>query len=140
MTPELGHPLTVRESMRLPPGPVFVQVAIAKVPTCARLLDGWVAPDGTFLWSLQLLAPYKGRASFPETRVRTCSTQDGHCTCAAPSSAQKEGTRASGELLFGADCGADSSVSPDPVFFQAGVVAPPEGLIFEIPPVSSPHP
>jgi len=86
-------PYTVRAAISpLPAGasrqafkPVFVQVQISQSSNCALLRDGWVAGDGSFLWSLDLLMPYKGRGSFPEHRVRTCSGFDGRCTCAGES-------------------------------------------------------
>lgn len=74
--------LTFRDSLALPRNtPVFVQVRISQVPTCARVREGWVASDGTFLWSLDLLGPFYGRGSFPESRVLACSTFDDRCTC-----------------------------------------------------------
>lgn len=78
------HPFTFAEASACPStGPQFVQVLIGKVSTCARICEGWVAQDGTFLWSLSLLSPIQGRGSFPEHRMRQCSGLDGRCSCAA---------------------------------------------------------
>lgn len=84
-------PYTFRESLASKPGPVFVQVKIAQSANCARVREGWIASDGAFLWSLDLLSPFSGRASFPELRVRSCSGVDGRCFCAG------EQSQASGE-------------------------------------------
>lgn len=63
-------------------GPQFVQVNFSHASVCARIRQGWVSQSGDFLWSLDLLGPLYGRASFPESRVRQCSGLDGHCSCA----------------------------------------------------------
>lgn len=79
-----GQPFPMADALSRPcEGPHFVQVLIGKVPTCARIREGWVAQDGTFLWSVALLSPIQGRGSFPEHRVRRCSGLDGRCSCAA---------------------------------------------------------
>ncbi|WP_212744178.1 hypothetical protein, partial [Ramlibacter sp. 2FC] len=78
------QPFTFADAASRPSaGPQFVQVLIDRVPTCARIREGWVAQDGTFLWSVVLLSPVRGRGSFPEHRVRQCSDLDGLCDCAA---------------------------------------------------------
>lgn len=79
-----GQPFTLADSLARPSsGPQFVQVLIGTVPACARIRQGWVAPEGAFLWSVDLLGPVYGRGSFPEHRVRQCSDLDGLCDCAA---------------------------------------------------------
>lgn len=80
--PAISTPYTFAASTRSRPGPVFVQVQISKVSHCARVREGWIANDGAFLWALDLLFPFRGRASFPEMRVRSCSGVDGRCLCA----------------------------------------------------------
>lgn len=79
-----GQPFTIAEAASCSSGGrQFVQVLINRVPICARIRDGWVSPDGVFLWSVALLSPVHGRGSFPERLVRQCSGLDGCCSCAA---------------------------------------------------------
>lgn len=112
------HPFTFAEASACPSkGPQFVQVLIGKVPTCARVREGWVAQDGTFLWSVSLLSPFHGHGSFPEHRVRQCSNLDGHCVCAQETAHRAE---------LATHEGAVSSLLADRNFCQAGVVAPPD--------------
>lgn len=127
-TVNMTTPFTFRESLAAGRGPVHVQVQISKVTTCAKVREGWIGNDGTFLWALELLMPYKGRASFPENRVRRCSGVDGFCLCADE---QKEGTRASGELLFGSSKPANFEAGDAPGFCHARVVAPRDSLNIE---------
>lgn len=85
IVPAVSTPFTFRDSLAAKPGPVFVQVQISKVTHCAKVRQGWIANDGAFLWALDLLFPFSGRASFPESRVRSCSGVDGRCLCASES-------------------------------------------------------
>jgi hypothetical protein len=80
--PATSLPYTFAASLSAKRGPVFVQVKIAQSSNCARVREGWIANDGSFLWALDLLFPFCGRASFPESRVRSCSGVDGRCICA----------------------------------------------------------
>jgi hypothetical protein len=91
MMPATTTPYTFAASTRSRPGPVFVQVKIAQSSNCARVREGWIANDGAFLWALDLLFPFQGRASFPEMRVRSCSGVDGRCLCAGETGAAKPG-------------------------------------------------
>ena len=119
-----GQPFTCAEALSKPSsGPQFVQVLIGKVPTCARIREGWIAQDGTFLWSVALLSPVYGKGSFPERLVRQCSGVDGRCACAA----EKAADRAS----FSSHESADFERGVTPNFCQAGVVAPPDSLMCE---------
>lgn len=96
--PATSTPYTFAASTKSRPGPVFVQVKIAQSSNCARVREGWIANDGAFLWALDLLFPFRGRASFPEMRVRSCSGVDGRCLCSgeagadADSQAKREGS------------------------------------------------
>jgi len=110
------EPFTFAQAVKLTADrPVFVQVRLSGSPCCARVRDSWIGRDGTFLWSLDLLSPFAGLGSFPAERVRQCSGVDGACLCA-------------GETGFFASRARGA-------FSQAGVVAPPESLIFEKTPV-----
>lgn len=113
------QPFTLAQSLARPSsGPQFVQVLVNRVPTCARIREGWVAQDGSFLWSVALISPVHGKGSFPERLVRQCSGVDGRCACAA----EKAADRAS----FSSHESADFERGVTPNFCQAGVVAPPD--------------
>lgn len=105
-------------------GKQHIQVMFQGVPHCAQLVVAWKAQSGQDMWAVDLLGPLKGRASVPASKARQCSGLDGHCLCAGEAGA---GESAGGKR----SAPADSVGAVTPVFFQAGVVAPPEGLIFE---------
>lgn len=110
-------------------GKPHIQVKFQGVTHCAQLVVAWTTKSGQDMWAVDLLSPQRCRASVPAHMARLCSGLDGHCLCAGEAGAGESVRR-------GPACGDTAPDSPGavtPVFFQAGVVAPPEGLISENP-------
>lgn len=113
----MNAPFTFRESLQCTEPHPYVQVLINRSAVCSQVKEGWVARDGTFLWSVSLLGPFYGSGSFPERMVRQCSGVDGTCACA-------------GELLDPKNA-ANFDAVDDGGFCHARVVAPRDGLNIE---------
>ncbi len=109
----------------------LVQVQKRGVIYCARIASAWTTPDGADLWTVESFSPERARFSVPVRFVRDCG--DVQCVCTPVTrfaAAQKEGTRASGELLFDAARPGGFDGFSGCGFSQAGVVAPPESPDF----------
>ncbi|MEO8023870.1 hypothetical protein [Polaromonas sp.] len=110
---------------------VLVQHVLARrgpIVYCAVIKELWVTPDGKDCWTLETLWPEKARLTIPVRNVIQCGGEFCSCkaaagACAGPAQAASEAPPRAG--LEQAD--------PDPGFSQAGVVAPPDSLIFEKP-------
>ncbi|MDP2034193.1 MAG: hypothetical protein Q8K29_12345 [Polaromonas sp.] len=108
---------------------VLVQHVLAKrgrIVYCAVIRGAWMSPDGKECWTLETLWPENTRLTIPVRNVIQCGGEFCTCTasagaCAGPDQAASEAPPTAG--LEQAD--------PDPGFSQAGVVAPPDSLIFE---------
>lgn len=95
------EPFTAAQAHQQTGSNPLVQVFISQVATCARVKHGWIARDGTFLWSLDLLGPFYGSGSFPVRLVRQCSGIDDTCRCAGELAAANERARLAGPRLAG---------------------------------------
>lgn len=60
----------------------WVQVKTSGSACCARIVDGWSAPDGGDFWKVQSTLPRPFTGSYPVRAVRQCSGIDGRCVCA----------------------------------------------------------
>ena len=97
------EPFTAAQAHQQTGSNPLVQVLISQTATCARVKHGWIARDGTFLWSLDLLGPFHGSGSFPERLVRQCSGIDDTCRCAGELAQANERARLAGPRLVGAN-------------------------------------
>lgn len=82
----------------------FVQVRMAGVPCCAKIVGAWDTADGGAMWRLQFLSPSQGLWSVPAHRVAQCSGLDGRCTCASAALEPRSGAGAQ-ELATRAEAG-----------------------------------
>lgn len=60
----------------------YVQVKTSGSAHCARVVDLWLAPDGTEFAKVEAIQPLKFSGSFPTKAVRPCSGLVGLCVCA----------------------------------------------------------
>lgn len=60
----------------------FVQLRLSGTTACARIAGCWTTPEGSDLWTLDLIAPFCGRTSYPIHKTTQCSGLDDRCFCA----------------------------------------------------------